>query len=137
MNDQELDEMAARLKTGKLDALFERLEQADILREGWLKQAEEIATRLSSEGETDIAAEFLGRLCNSQDVRFGLGSQLCLEWMLDHYVAKEFDRAYPWILDIWKYLIENGHNFRSFVRGELVSPIEDPITDGHRSAGSE
>jgi hypothetical protein len=62
---------------------------------------------------TDAHAEFLAGICSNFDDQYGLGTQLCLEWFVDHYVAREFERAYPWLREIWQFLIDGGHDHRN------------------------
>lgn len=64
--------------------------------------------------DTDIHAEFLASICNELDEPYGLGEHLCLDWLLDHYIAIEFQRvAYPWMLEIWRYLVKHDHSERN------------------------
>jgi hypothetical protein len=101
----------ARAAVAQIEAqMAERRER----REEWMTRAEEIRAQLAVTDDTDLEAEFLARICQDIDQRFGLGSQLGLEWMLDHYMALEFERqAYPWVKEIHQYLVDNGHHARN------------------------
>lgn len=77
-----------------------------------LSYANRVIARLKIYGQdTDNHAMFLARVGNELDSVYGLGGgQLCLEWMLDYYMAMEFERAYPWLVAIWKYLVDNEYD---------------------------
>jgi len=62
---------------------------------------------------TDAHAEILALLCHERDKVYGFGGQLCLEWMLNHYIAMEFEAAYSFLIDIWKALINGNHHERN------------------------
>ncbi len=81
--------------------------------EHWAGEALETSGQLQLENDPMCAAKFLAQVCDSQDEKYGLGSQLCLEWMLEQYMALEFERAYPWIQQIHKFLVDGEHSIRN------------------------
>lgn len=78
-----------------------------------LAVAKRASARLKKDGTTDHQAEYLANICSDMDGRFGLGSQLCLEWMLDYYMALQFEKAYPLLQEIKTHLVEQGHTERN------------------------
>lgn len=82
-------------------------------RQKCLASAKRASARLKKDGDTDHQAEYLANICSDMDDRFELGSQLCLEWMLDHYMALEFERAYVCLKAIKTHLVEHGHTERN------------------------
>lgn len=84
----------------------------DKLRQQSLKYADKVKdTLINSYTDTSVQAEFLAIICNSLDEDYGLGTTLCLDWMLEYYIAREFkNHAYPKMLEIWRYLVEHNHN---------------------------
>lgn len=49
--------------------------------------------------------------CQGLDKKYGIGGdKIVLDWLLDVYVALEFERAYPLLLKTWKYLIAHKHH---------------------------
>lgn len=97
------------------DELSAQLLERECQQRAGQQYASSIAKRLKQYyPDTNIQAEILARVTNQLDQEYGLGSQLCVEWLLDHYVAIEFEKqAYPWLLDIWKYLVEHDHTSRN------------------------
>jgi hypothetical protein len=102
--------MSANLEYEKFQR---RMEAQEKKRKHWMSRAEALAGELKLLDDTSIAAEFLANVCHPQDEKYGLGSQLCLEWMLEQYMAREVEKAYPWIQQIHKYLVDNGHSNRN------------------------
>ncbi|KKM86210.1 hypothetical protein LCGC14_1281270 [marine sediment metagenome] len=98
--------------TKELKQSSDYLAKYDAKRNKAITYAKKIVRKLDREN-TDIHAEFLAHICNELDTDYGFGSQLCLEWMLDHYVAMEFERVYPEMLKIWRFLVDNKHNNRN------------------------
>lgn len=99
----------------KLSKLKNIAEQFKVRRKRCMAYAHHVQSKLNKDtpNQTNIHAEFLAYICNEFDVAFGPGSQLCLKWFLDHYIAKEFERAHPWIEQIWQFLVDNGHDCRN------------------------
>lgn len=108
----EKNEPGFEAKQAKLDQMVEDDEQ---LRKRILAYAMRVISKLRRDGEhnTSNHAEFLATICNECDVVYGLGSQLCLEWMLDFYMAMEFKRAYSRLYQIWEFLVQNGYRERN------------------------
>lgn len=82
-------------------------------RQKCLSSAKRASARLKKDGTTGHQAEFLANICSDMDDRFGLGRQLCLEWMLEYYMALQFEKAYVWLQDIKTYFVEHGHTERN------------------------
>ena len=63
-------------------------------------------------GDLDSQAEFLGNITVRIDDKFPLGTTLCLDWLIDHFVAYEFERsAHAWSNEIYETLKERGHTY--------------------------
>ncbi len=93
----ELAKITARV--GEHDAQLSRV----------MARAEEISAELRAADDTSHSAAFLGKVLYDQDEMFGVGHVLCLEWTLDHFMARAFEKAYPLLLEIHEFLVENGH----------------------------
>ncbi len=89
------------------------LEERDAKLGQVMARAEEVSTELRAGGDTERSASFLGKVLYDQDQKFGVGTVLCLEWALDHFMAHAFEEAYPLLLEIHKFLVENGHSARN------------------------
>ena len=64
---------------------------------------------------TDDHALFLANICVHFDEHYGVGrGNLCLEWLLDHYVAFEFEKnVLPLVVEIRQALESGKHTFRN------------------------
>lgn len=82
-------------------------------RQKCLAAAKRASARLKKDGNTEHQAEYLANICSDMDDRFGLGTQLCLEWTLDNYMALQFEKAYPLLCQIKTHLVEQGHTERN------------------------
>ncbi len=120
--DNDVDQLIARIDEQRKDPAFQRkldemdreMEARKLERQGYLHFADQVQKALGKDQDTNAA--FLAQICNAQDVHYGLGSQLCLEWMLDHYVALGFERAYPLIKEIHQFLVAEKHSVRNKLR---------------------
>lgn len=103
-----------RKQEAELLKLTTHFEEQDKRRRQRLAYAKRVTHVLSKgHNNTNLNAEFLGTICSELDSEFDVGSQLCFEWMADYYIAREFERVYPWIQQIWNFLVENGHSERN------------------------
>lgn len=96
----------------EISSVSAMLDRRDKLRQKWVARAKRLQTELSALDTPDVTAEFLARICQSEDEKYGFGSTLCLDWMLEHYMAQEFESAFPKIQGIHRFLVENGHDMR-------------------------
>ncbi len=70
--------------------------------------------RLQTDNDTNKAAIYLANICVELDDKFGVGSTLCLNWMLEHYMVMEFERRiYPRFLEIWEALRNGGYTYKN------------------------
>ena len=59
-------------------------------------------------------AMFLGDMCQLLDEKFGVGSTLGLDWLVDHYLAFEFERnVYPLVKEIHQLLRDKKHHYQN------------------------
>jgi len=91
----------------ELKQLQKHVDEHDAKRKKVLRYAKDVFNRLPD--DTDIVAEFLAIICHKTNC-----SELILDWMLDYYMALEFEQYYyPWMQKIHKYLIKHKHNERN------------------------
>jgi len=63
---------------------------------------------------TNTQAQILAKICVHLDEEYGVGTQLTLEWTLDHYMAHEFEKNVSPLLDkIWIGLRNSGFTVRN------------------------
>ena len=64
--------------------------------------------------DTDDQAKFLANICQQLDERFGTGSQLTLEWVIDHYLGLEYHRNIaPKLAEMYNALVKGKHTLRN------------------------
>lgn len=72
--------------------------------------SETTLTKLKEYDDTDEQAKFLANICVQLDERFGVGSQLTLEWFVDHYLGGEyFNNIAPKLEELYDMLVEDNH----------------------------
>lgn len=99
--------------TQSFEELSLMVDADDEARRKCLASAKRASARLKKVTNTDHQAEFLATICSDMDHRYPMGTQLCLEWMLDHYMALEFEKAYVCLKAIKTHLVEQGHTERN------------------------
>ncbi len=58
---------------------------------------------------TGTEAEVLAAICH----QYSQNSNLCIEWMMDHFMGLEFVRHYPLMKEIYKLLVKHNHHERN------------------------
>lgn len=115
LSDKQRDVMKKNRE--KLDERYERDRQNEVKRfNKILAYSERVHEELEtmSPRELNLCSFFLGNICQKFDENYGLGTQLCLEWMLDHYIALELEKnAHPLLLKIMDFLQKNNHHERN------------------------
>ena len=62
----------------------------------------------------NIKTQFLGHMAQRLDEKFGVGSTLGLDWLVDHYLAYEFERnVYPLVSEIHQMLRDRNHHYQN------------------------
>ena len=86
-------------------------------RKATLKYADGVSKRLTvaSGDDTSVEAEFLAKICHQIDhaIEPAGGPGLCLEWMLDHYVAMIFKKNHDKMKETYELLVSRGHTERN------------------------
>ncbi len=100
-------------KNPTLEEISIRLDKSKNKRKETLNGVPSVIKQLKKDGDTSNQAEFLANICSHFDDIYGSGRQLCLEWMLDFYISIEFEKIYPWLREVWQFLIDNNHNIRN------------------------
>ena len=97
------------------DKLFAEVDRRRIERKSVVAFSDDVLVDLRKmTTDFNIKAEFLGKMTANLDEKFGVGSTLGLDWLVDHYLAYEFERnVYPWVLEIHRLLKANKHHYQN------------------------
>ena len=97
-------------KALELEKLLSIIDKGHEVRRKVLQSSNRALKKLLVDDDTNHAAMYLANICVELDSKFGVGSTLCLDWMLEHYMAIEFERrVYPWFIEIYEAL--KGNNY--------------------------
>jgi len=90
-----------------LEKQLSAIEEMNTKRQSTMRYAKKARVHLEKITDwTDDQAKFLADICVEFDTDYDVGTHLCLDWMLDNYIAMEFERRVdPLIRDIVKALI--------------------------------
>ena len=98
----------------QLAQLRAHLDKRDVNKKRVMASSNRALKMLQADGLLDEPAMYLANICAELDAQYGVGSTLCLDWMLDRYVAMEFERrVHPWFIEIWEALKAGGHTHRN------------------------
>ena len=99
----------------EMEKMYADVERRKVERANTLKFSNDVLADL---GETttdfNLKTMFLGNMAAKLDEKFGVGSTLGLDWMVDHYLAFEFERnVYPWVGEIYNMLKAKKHHYQN------------------------
>ncbi len=98
----------------ELSKMTKQLDDRQAMEDKIMASSNRTLKRLSHKSLLDEPAKFLANICVELDAEYGVGTTLALDWMLDNYVAMEFERrAYPWFIDIWQALKDGKHTVKN------------------------
>lgn len=94
----------------ELEKALAMMKNRDVRLEKIMKASDRALKKLSSKELLDEPAAYLANICVELDAEYGIGTTLCLDWMLEQYIAMEFERrVHPWFIELWQALVDGKH----------------------------
>ena len=95
------------------DALKKFVADKDLQRQKIMEMSSRALSALRKFDTTDEDSMYLANICVEMDAKYDFGSHLTLDWLVDHYIAMEFERRVePKLIEIYEALKAGGHNSR-------------------------